>query len=108
MTDCIFCKIANKEISANIVFEDENVVVFPDLHPRAPIHLLIVPKTHFSDFLEADADIKNHMLEIAKKIIEEKGLNLKGYRMIVNGGGAALVSHLHFHLLGEIALSREV
>lgn len=108
MENCVFCKIIKREIPTEIVFEDENVIVFPDVHPSAPVHLLLVSKKHIEDFSQSEPGLWVQVLSLAKKFIEEKKLVGKGYRILVNGGGAAMVSHLHFHLLGEISTQRGV
>jgi histidine triad (HIT) family protein len=100
--DCIFCKIANKEIPKDFIYEDEKIMVFKDINPKARVHLLIVPKKHIPsvDHLGAeDKTLMGEMFLTAKKIAKEKGLN--GYKLIINVGKAAgqLVDHLHLHLL---------
>jgi len=107
MTDCLFCKIANKKTPAEIVYENDKVVVFKDIHPRAPIHLLIVPKKHITsvDHLELqDKELVGELILAAQKIAKEKKLN--GYKLIINVGRSAgqVIDHLHLHLLsGEPA-----
>ena len=100
---CIFCKIAKKEIAKEFTHEDDDVMVFPDIHPVAPLHLLIVPKKHISEFLELDdAVLFNKMRAVIHKLIKEYKIEKKGYRLIINGGGAQLIDHLHIHLMGRI------
>lgn len=103
--DCIFCKIINKEVNSNLVFEDDKVVVFDDLHPRAPTHKLIVPKQHISDLNGVTADnahLMGHIILTAKEVAKQLGIAEKGYRLISNCGVEAgqSVFHIHFHLLG--------
>ena len=103
--NCIFCKIANKEISSNFVYEDELVVAFNDLNPVAPTHVLIVPKEHklnLSQYTEEDEKLLGHILVVAAHIARELGLEESGYRVITNAGPDAgqSVMHTHFHLLG--------
>lgn len=103
MTDCIFCQIANHKIPKEFEYEDKDVMVFADLYPVKPIHLLIVPKKHVEDFL----DVKNKTLFgklciVAQKIIKKKKLENKGYRVLINGGGAQIINHLHIHLIGPL------
>ena len=110
MNDCIFCKIANKEIPSNIVFENEHVVAFEDLAPVAPVHILIVPKKHFASAMEigtsenADEDFDNikEVFKAAKEIAKLKGISESGFRIINNCGEDAgqTVKHIHFHLIG--------
>ena len=98
--DCIFCKIANKEIKSRIVYEDDQVISIMDVNPKAMGHLLIIPKNHYQDYTEA-ADIINHIFEVAKKIGENimKTIDQKGYSLIINYGDAQEVKHLHLHLI---------
>ena len=103
MAECIFCKITKKDLPSEIVFEDEEVVVFKDIHPKAPVHLLIVPKEHIESIAHLEA---NHSDIIAKIIYRAKDaakkVGLKGYKLVFNVGreGGQLVDHLHLHLLG--------
>ena len=102
MDDCIFCKIANKEIPTSLVYEDDLVAAFNDLSPQAPVHVLIVPKKHYQSVLEVpegDA-IVAHMFHVASKLAKELGLE-NGYRVVANCGsqGGQTVGHLHFHVL---------
>ena len=102
MNDCVFCKIRDRIIPKEFTYEDKDIMVFPDIHPLKPVHLLVVSKKHIEDFLETDDNIWTKMKNISQKIIREKGLNGKGYRLVVNGGGAQIVNHLHFHILGPM------
>jgi len=100
--NCIFCKIINKEISSDIVYEDDSVVAIKDINPKAPVHLLIIPKKHIPSVNYLGVEDKTLMGEIiltAKKIAEEK--DLKGYKLVINVGREAgqLIDHLHLHLL---------
>ena len=101
--DCVFCKIVNKEIPANLVYEDSDVIVFPDIHPVKPVHLLIVPKKHVKDFSElSDDSLLPVVRRVIQKMVVEKELEGKGYRIGINGGGAQAINHLHFHLMGPM------
>ena len=103
-TDCIFCNIVHKEIPTNFITETNDLMVFKDIHPSAPIHLLIVPKIHMDDFLMMeDKELMMKLVKIIQNMIEKFGLSKKGYRLEVNGGGFQIVSHLHFHILGPIS-----
>ncbi|MBD3328407.1 HIT domain-containing protein [Candidatus Peregrinibacteria bacterium] len=100
--NCIFCKIIAKQIPATIVFEDEQIIAFKDIHPKAKVHLLIVPKKHIATFKEIsanDGDLLGHMLIKTKEIAEEHHLN--DYKLSVNVGqhGGQEVFHLHLHLM---------
>jgi histidine triad (HIT) family protein len=101
--DCIFCKIRDKQIPAKILYEDEEVMVFPDIHPAKPVHLLIVPKKHIGDFVGVEeAALFSKIFVVAQKMVEREGLKDKGFRLVINGGGAQLVAHLHIHLMGPV------
>ena len=105
MRDCIFCKIARKEIPAKIAYEDTGVVAFEDLNPKAPVHILIIPKKHIeriSDIEDADAALIGNMALAAKKIAKEKNIESSGYRLVANCNKDAgqEVFHIHMHLLG--------
>ena len=107
MEDCIFCKIINKEIPANIVAENEYVVAFEDVHPVAPVHVLVVPKVHISNIFEINDENMKYINEIHKMIQEVariKGIDSadKGFRVITNYGedGGQTVHHLHYHIIG--------
>lgn len=111
MEECIFCKIINGEIPTKFEYQSENLVVFPDINPQAEIHLLIVSKKHISEFItldSADKIIWDEMVKQAAELIKKFDLENKGYRLCLNGGGAALINHLHLHLLGGITAERKV
>jgi len=104
MIDCIFCKINSGEIPKEFVYEDEDVAVFDDIHPIKPTHLLIVPKKHIKDFYELnDEKLEVKLNKTIKKMIKEKNLEDKGFKVFLNGGGAQIVDHLHIHLTGPWA-----
>ncbi len=105
MNDCIFCKIADKEIEADIVYEDDSVVAFNDANPQAPVHILIIPRKHFATLNEVtgeDEGLMGHIVNTAGNIAGEKGLKEEGYRLVANcqSGAGQSVFHIHFHLLG--------
>lgn len=101
--DCIFCKIRDREIPKEFTYEDEDVMVFPDINPLKPIHLLVMPKKHLKDFLDLkDAALLEKVKNVIQKMIKEQKLEDKGYRLVVNGGGAQIVDHLHVHLVGPL------
>ena len=102
---CLFCKIAKHEQKTNIIFEDEEIIVFNDINPKAPIHLLIVPKKHIKSINELkkeDKELVSNMLFLAKKLAFEHKIAEKGYRLTFNvgQGGGQLINHLHLHLMG--------
>lgn len=105
MSDCIFCKIANKEIPSNAAYEDDKILVFHDLQPQAPVHVLLIPKKHISsldDLRPGDAELIGYLMLKVKDVAKELGLE-NGYRLVSNCGedGMQTVKHLHFHLLGK-------
>lgn len=103
MEDCIFCKIIKGGILKKFDYETENLVVFPDINPSADIHLLIVPKNHLAGIEEISEEYAQLMVEIYNTVnilVKENNLTDKLYRVVVNGGKAQHVPHLHFHLLG--------
>lgn len=103
MEDCIFCKFAKKELSKEFIYEDEDVMVFPDINPIKPIHLLIVPKKHIEDLvMMKDQGLMIKVMDAIQRMIRKQGLENKGYRLVVNGGGAQIINHLHFHLMGPM------
>ncbi len=105
MQDCIFCKIRDREIPKEFTYEDEDVMVFPDIHPLKPVHLLIVSKKHIEDFLVLNDDsVLEKMKKISQMMVKEKQLEDKGYRLVINGGGAQIIDHLHIHLTGPVGL----
>ena len=102
--DCVFCKIINKEIPSDIIYENENVIVFKDINPKAEIHLLIVSKKHLVNLNEAGENDKELLAELfltAKKVAQQLNLINKGYKLVLNVGRGAgqAVDHLHLHLL---------
>lgn len=105
-SDCIFCKIVRGEIPAKKIFEDENVVAFNDIHPLAPVHFLVIPKTHVESLLTCgpdDQQLLGRMLLLAPKLAAEQGL--RGFRTMLNTGseGGQEVFHLHLHVFGGSA-----
>lgn len=107
MTDCIFCKIARREIPAKIVFEDDEALAFEDIRPEAPTHLLVIPKRHFASLAEIAPEeedsraLMGHLIAVAARLARERGIEA-GYRVVINNGAQAgqTVFHLHLHLLG--------
>lgn len=102
MEDCIFCKIASGEIPAGVVYEDESVIAFDDLSPQAPVHTLVVPKTHVATLGEGDRALLGALFTAVHAVAEVKGVAQSGYRVIVNNGPDAnqTVRHLHVHVMG--------
>ena len=107
MEECIFCKIVRKEIPKDFRYEDNLVVAFDDINPRADIHVLFVPKKHletFESLTEADIKILSSIRAGINKYAQEVKLIGRGFKIVVYAGGAQTVNHLHFHLIGPIGL----
>ena len=103
MKDCIFCNIVNGQIPSPRVYETEHIIVIRDISPKAPVHDLIIPKRHLTNFNELeDTELAGELLLGAAKVAQIEGLAENGYRLIINTGtdGGQLVPHLHLHLLG--------
>jgi histidine triad (HIT) family protein len=105
MSECIFCKIANGDIPAQILHKDENVVAFKDVNPQAPVHILIIPRRHIpsiSDLEDDDYDDVGHIFKVANKLAKDEGISEDGFRLVANCKKRAgqTVPHVHFHLLG--------
>ncbi len=105
MDDCLFCRIIEGKIPSKIVFQDEHVLAFEDIHPQAPTHVLVVPRKHLHSLLESkpeDVALLGHLTLVASRLAHERGLDTKGYRTVINTGAGAgqTVFHLHVHLLG--------
>lgn len=115
MGDCIFCKIIAGQIPAEMVYADERVVAFRDIHPAAPVHLLIVPRIHVTDILSLAAqpdgiDIFGSVLQALPAIAAAAGLDRRGFRLINNCGveGGQTIPHVHFHLIGGRVLGEKL
>lgn len=105
MGDCIFCKIVAGTANATIVYKDEHVTAFRDVHPAAPTHILIVPNKHIESvgkLEKEDVPLAGHLLLVARQLAEQEGIAESGYRIITNTGfnGGQTVFHLHLHLIG--------
>ncbi|MFH1569002.1 MAG: histidine triad nucleotide-binding protein [Gemmatimonadota bacterium] len=103
--DTIFGKIIRREIPADIVYEDDEAIAFRDIHPQAPLHVLVVPKEPLAGLqhaAEGDAALLGHLLVVAARVAAREGVAESGYRTIINAGpdGGQEVPHLHLHLLG--------
>jgi histidine triad (HIT) family protein len=103
---CLFCKIVKKEIPSNIILEDENFLAFHDINPKAPLHILAIPKIHVNSFNDVSAKMMSDMTIFIQKIAQEVKIEKSGYRVITNIGenGGQEVKHLHFHILGGAKL----
>lgn len=109
MNDCIFCKIVRKEIPKELKFEDKFVIAFDDVSPVNKSHILFIPKEHIESFDEIESDeFFSSIRKGIQKISKEEGLLGKGYKILVNSGGAQDINHLHVHLIGPIGLSAKL
>lgn len=105
MADCLFCKIARKEVPATLVFEDEDVVALEDINPQAPVHVLVIPRRHIptlNDLTPADDALLGKMSRVSARIAAERGVAEAGWRSVVNVNreGGQLVFHVHMHCMG--------
>ncbi len=105
MGDCLFCGIANGEMDTELLYEDDQVVAFKDINPKAPVHLLIIPKEHIATILDLEEEndqLIGHMYQVAKKLAKEYDIAEDGFRVVANCNedGGQVVFHIHFHLLG--------
>lgn len=106
MVGCIFCKVIAKELPSKPVYEDGQLIVIPDIHPQAQVHLLVIPKKHIEQFTDASDELTMYMGKIIKQVIIKEGI--MNYRLVANGKGAALIDHLHIHILGGIDKLRKL
>ena len=111
--DCIFCKIVKKEIPADIVFEDEEIIAFKDIRPIAPVHILIIPQRHIesiNDLKEEDAALAGKMILAGKKIAQDLQTAEKGYKLLFRVGqwGGQEVGHIHLHVIGGARLHENI
>ncbi len=113
MSDCIFCKIINKEIPSTIVYEDDKIIAINDINPEAPIHVLVLPKKHIgniNELNEENIDVIKDIHFAIQKVVKEKGIIENGYRVVNNCGqdGGQTVFHLHYHVLGGRKLGSKI
>jgi histidine triad (HIT) family protein len=111
--DCIFCGIVAGNVPSEIIYQDEEVIAFPDINPQAPTHLLIIPRKHIptlAHLWEAELSIMGRMVKVANELARKEGISESGYRLVINCGewGGQLVPHLHMHLLGGRELSGRI
>ena len=105
MDDCLFCKIADGKIPARKVLDEPELLAFEDIHPQAPVHLLLIPRRHvasLNDAKDEDAPMLGRLLTAARRLARDKGIDASGYRVVVNtmAGAGQSVFHVHVHLLG--------
>jgi histidine triad (HIT) family protein len=110
MGDCLFCAIVGGKAKTNIVYQDERVVAFKDIRPRAPVHFLIIPRKHISGVLDIepeDSELIGEVFQVAARLAREHGIGESGFRVVVNSGPDAgqSVFHLHYHLIGGRQMS---
>ena len=103
-TTCIFCKIAQNEVPATVEYKDEEITIFHDINPKAPIHLLVIPNKHIrslNDILAEDGGVLAHMLQKTREVAVMKGFAKDGYKVVCNveKGGGQVVFHLHLHVM---------
>ena len=103
--DCIFCQIAHGQTSTEILYQTDSLVVFKDINPHAPVHLLFVPKKHIrsvNDLADTDQEILSELIMVAKEMAREHGVAKSGYKLLYNveKGGGQVIFHLHLHLIG--------
>lgn len=104
-SECIFCKIIRGETTTQFLYQDERIVVFKDIKPHAPVHILIVPRKHIrsiNDIKEEDKALIGEMISVAKDVAEKQGVSKTGYKLLFNveKGGGQVIFHIHMHLLG--------
>ena len=102
---CLFCRIARRELPARILFETDRVLAFEDIRPKAPIHVLVIPKIHFAslnDVPDGSEDLLGEILAASRRAAREKGVAESGYRVVLNTGpdSGQEVPHIHFHVIG--------
>ncbi|MGD8740623.1 MAG: histidine triad nucleotide-binding protein [Desulfobacterales bacterium] len=103
--DCIFCQIAQGQTETEMLYQSDTLVVFKDINPHAPVHLLLVPRKHIrsvNDLTDADQEILAELILVAKEMAKEQGVDKSGYKLLYNveKGGGQLIFHLHLHLIG--------
>jgi len=109
MKDCIFCKIRDRKIPKEFTYEDKDIMVFPDIKPIKPVHLLIVPKVHISDFTAlSDDELFGKVRKVIQEMVRKQQIENSGYRVVINAGGAQAIDHLHFHLTGPWGKAAEL
>ena len=113
MDDCIFCKIISGDIPGDIVYRDDEILVFKDINPVAPVHLLIIPLEHIvtvSDIPDDKFSLVARMMKVAKDLADKEEISKDGYRLVINNGqyGGQIVKHLHLHLIGGRNLSEKL
>lgn len=111
--NCLFCKIIRKEIPSTVIYEDDEILAFKDIHPVAPVHILVITKKHIAslnELSESDEAVIGKAYTVINKIAKQEGIDKTGFRVIVNCGedGGQEVKHLHFHLIGGKKLGTKI
>lgn len=113
MNECLFCNIANKETPAQIVYENKRIIAFKDIHPLAPVHILLIPKKHIPsvvDIEKKDTRLMGELIFTAKKIADDFQISKGGYKLLfrVHHHGGQVIDHIHLHLIGGAPLSEDI
>jgi histidine triad (HIT) family protein len=113
MSDCIFCKIVEGKIPCTKIYEDDQILAFDDIHPMAPVHVIVITKQHISTLMDIDiknSSVTNNLINAAQKVAQIKGIAAKGFRIVINCNdeGGQIVFHLHMHILGGRKLQDEL
>jgi histidine triad (HIT) family protein len=113
MSDCIFCKIVEGKIPCTKIYEDDQILAFDDIHPMAPVHVIVIPKKHVSTLMDIDtksSSVANNLIDAAQKVAQIKKIAAKGFRTVINCNdeGGQIVFHLHMHVLGGRKLQDEL
>src|SRR5689334_16859837 len=98
--NCLFCSIISKEIPSEFIYDTKDFIVIKDIHPQASVHLLIIPKVHYEEFLDMPKELLTELTDLAKQVIKEQ--HIASYRLVNNGKGAAYINHFHLHILGNV------
>ena len=103
--ECIFCKIVDEKIPAQIIYKDDRAIAFEDINPQAPVHVLVIPKKHIATVLEiddTDKELLGHLYDVANRVAKQKGIDEGGFRLVLNckEDAGQTVFHVHLHLLG--------
>ena len=106
---CVFCRIAARKVPATYYYETGDVIAIKNIRPFTPVHVLVIPIKHIAEITsleDADMRVVKEMMFVMKKLIRDFQLDTKGYRVVINGGGAQEIQHLHLHLMGPVAVDR--
>lgn len=112
MTDCLFCNMASGELEVSKLHDDDLIFAVRDIHPRAPVHIMVIPKKHIAgapELSEEHGALLAHMFVVASQLAEQEGIANRGYRLAINSGedGGQTIFHLHLHVLGGRRLGAE-